>query len=199
MAVGAYGRNEEGQFFNDHLFQGGGQGAGLRTDGKSALLYPTSAANTPVEMFEIRTPMLVEEKTLIADSGGAGKQRGGLGQRVKVRKLFDDERPVLLSWHPQGLEMQYVGLHEGKAGHRADLIVEKAEGKKEGREVGSLVELTQPGESATIDLPGGAGFGKAEERKLEHVQHDFEEGYITGEGLAAYSCRLDENGKVERG
>jgi N-methylhydantoinase B/oxoprolinase/acetone carboxylase alpha subunit len=44
------------------MFSGGGEGANLRSDGKSGLLWPTSAANTSIEMFEIRIPMLVLEK-----------------------------------------------------------------------------------------------------------------------------------------
>ena len=48
-------------------------------------------------LFEARVPMLVVEKTYLADSGGAGKHRGGLGQRVRLRKLADDGLPTLVS------------------------------------------------------------------------------------------------------
>ena len=82
-----YGVEENGRLYSDHLFQGGGQGASAGSDGKSALLYPTSAANTSVEMFEARVPALVLRKELIVDSGGAGNFRGGLGQVISTRKL----------------------------------------------------------------------------------------------------------------
>src|SRR5206468_1834529 len=86
----AYGVGPDGRVYNDHLFQGGGQGASAHGDGKAALLWPTSAANTSVELFETRTPVLVLEKGLVADTGGAGRHRGGVGQVVRVRKLLDD-------------------------------------------------------------------------------------------------------------
>ena len=65
---------------------GGGQGGSAGTDGVSALLWPTSAANTSIELFEQRVPVLVVEKTYVADSAGPGRSRGGLGQRVTLRK-----------------------------------------------------------------------------------------------------------------
>ena len=71
-----YGIGPDGIFYSDHLFQGGGQGASERGDGHSALLYPTSAGNTSVELFETRVPVLVLEKAFIADSGGAGPAAG---------------------------------------------------------------------------------------------------------------------------
>ena len=50
-----------------------GQGGSQHGDGKSALLYPTSAANTSVELMEARAPVLVLEKSFVTDSGGAGR------------------------------------------------------------------------------------------------------------------------------
>ena len=94
VAVTVSGRDAHGAFYADHLFNGGGQGASAGADGKSGLLYPTSAANTAVEAFEARVPVLVEEKAFLPDSGGPGRSRGGLGQRVRFRKLHDDGLPT---------------------------------------------------------------------------------------------------------
>ena len=89
-----YGIGPAGIFYSDHLFQGGGQGAYEHGDGHSALLYPTSAGNTSVELFETRVPALVIEKAFMADSGGAGRRRGGLGQVISARKLENDGEAV---------------------------------------------------------------------------------------------------------
>jgi N-methylhydantoinase B/oxoprolinase/acetone carboxylase alpha subunit len=86
-SVTFYGVGPDGRTYNDHLFQSGGQGASSRSDGKSGLLWPTSAGNTSVDLFETRAPVLVIEKNYVADTGGAGRHRGGLGQVVRVRKL----------------------------------------------------------------------------------------------------------------
>lgn len=186
--AGVYGYDGIGRAFNDHLFQGGGQGAGGHGDGKSALLFPTSAANTSVEMFETRTPMLVECKELIPDSGGPGRHRGGLGQRVRVRKLADDGRPALVSLHPQGIEIDTPGLFGGGPGRRGAIRLEE-EGRPDlgHRQLGGLAELRRPSQRLTIELAGGSGYGIPAERSLEDLQRDLEEGYVTEPGKAAYT------------
>lgn len=69
-AINIYGHDAAGQIYADHFFTGGGQGASAGSDGKSALLHPTSAANTSIELMETRAPILVLEKSLVTDSGG---------------------------------------------------------------------------------------------------------------------------------
>ncbi|MBC7637407.1 MAG: hypothetical protein H7251_17610, partial [Acetobacteraceae bacterium] len=41
------------------------QGGSAHGDGKSALLYPTSASHTSIELMETRAPILVVEKSLV--------------------------------------------------------------------------------------------------------------------------------------
>ncbi len=86
--------------YSDHFFVGGGQGASAGADGKSALLWPTSGANTSVELMESRAPVLVLEKSLVPDSGGPDRFRGGLGVRTRLRKLYDDGLPMLDHYRP---------------------------------------------------------------------------------------------------
>lgn len=198
MGAGAYGTEPDGRRFNDHLFQGGGQGAGAHGDGKSALLWPTSAGNTAVELFEARTPLLVEEKALIPDSGGPGRHRGGLGQRVRVRKLYDDGRPALMSLHPQGMLVSTPGLFGGGPGRRADLVLEEAGRRVAGLALGGLVELRRPSQRLTIELAGGSGYGDPRERPLEWVQRDLDEGLVTPDGAAAYGCQVGPDGTARR-
>ena len=115
-AVNIYGRDQQGALYADHFFMGGGQGACSHSDGKSALLYPTSASNTSVELMETRAPVLVIEKSLVQDSGGAGRHRGGLGVRTQLRKLHDDGLPTLFSVYPEGVGISNEGLFGGQAG-----------------------------------------------------------------------------------
>ncbi len=186
MGAAFYGRDRDGRSFNDHLFQGGGQGAGESGDGKSSLLFPTSAANTSVEMFETRTPMLVECKELIPDSGGAGRRRGGLGQRVRVRKLYDDGQPAFVGLHPQGIEVDTPGHFGGRAGRRADISLEE-DGTLLGHQaLGGLAELRSASQRLTIELSGGSGYGDPRERPPEEVSRDLDEGLVTEKGAAGY-------------
>lgn len=179
MGAGAYGIDVDGTVYNDHLFQGGGQGAGSRGDGKNALLYPTSAGNTSIEMFETRTPLVVEEKALIPDSGGDGRHRGGLGQRVRVRKLRDDGRTALLSLHPQGMIVATPGLDGGRAGRRASVTFEGPDGRKVDVELDGMAELRTPADVCTIEMAGGSGFGDASERDPVARARDLAEGYVS--------------------
>ena len=72
VAVTVSGVTADGVLYADHLFMGGGQGASVHGDGKAGLLYPTSAANTAIEVFEARVPVLVEEKTFLTRQRRAG-------------------------------------------------------------------------------------------------------------------------------
>jgi 5-oxoprolinase (ATP-hydrolysing) len=198
MGVSAYGREPDGRTYNDHLFQGGGQGASAHGDGKSALLHPTSAANTSVEMFESRVPVLVEGKELIPDSGGAGRYRGGLGQRIRLRKLRDDGLPALMGLHPQGMLVDTPGLAGGEPGRRANVRLEEAGDRVEGAALGGLAELRRTAQLLTVELAGGSGYGDPAERPVEEVQRDLEEGLVTAEGAAAYGCEVDASGRVRR-
>jgi 5-oxoprolinase (ATP-hydrolysing)/N-methylhydantoinase A len=185
--AGAYGRDAAGRAFNDHLLLGGGQGASAHGDGKAALLYPTSAGNVSVEMFEQRTPLLVGAKELIPDSGGPGAHRGGLGQRLRLQKLHDDGLPVWVDAHPIGARVGQAGLHGGLPGCRARLrIVEEGRVVAE-PEWSELVELRSPAQEIVLETAGGSGYGEPARRRPEDLARDLREGYVTEAGAAAYA------------
>jgi N-methylhydantoinase B/oxoprolinase/acetone carboxylase alpha subunit len=157
-----------------------------------------------VELFECRTPLLVESKELVPDSGGPGRHRGGPGQRVSVRKLHDDGRPVQVGLLPQGVRVDTPGLFGGQAGRRGAIRFESAAGVRDtaaddGSELAGLVELREPGDRLALEMGGGSGSGAPAERPVEEVQADLDAGLVTEAGLAAYGCRLDESGRVARG
>src|SRR6201999_1991088 len=70
---------------------GGGSGARFDSDGMDAThVHVTNSLNYPTESLENEFPLLCEEYGLVVDSGGAGRQRGGLGIARQVRILYDD-------------------------------------------------------------------------------------------------------------
>ncbi|MGH2395705.1 MAG: hydantoinase B/oxoprolinase family protein [bacterium] len=193
----AYGRDGGGQTYNDHIMFGGGQGGGASGDGQAALMYPTSAGNVPVEMFEQRTPLLVERKEFIPDSGGAGFHRGGLGQRVVVRKLHDSDLPVIVTFAPHGMGSPVPGLLGGRPGGQAiSKISGAAAGTRE--DIVQLVELRDPSDMIRLEAAGGSGYGDPRARPLELITRDLIEGYITQKGLAAYGARIVDGAVVRR-
>jgi 5-oxoprolinase (ATP-hydrolysing)/N-methylhydantoinase A len=178
---------------------GGGQGGSEAGDGVSALLWPTSAANTSIELFEQRVPVLVTEKVYLPDSGGPGRHRGGLGQRVSVRKLDSDGLPTLASVYPEGVGIEVPGLFGGKPGRSALGVVRDASGaviKDCG--TGQLVSTTTDQEIVEVCLSGGSGFGSPYERALNLIARDLAEGYVTAEAAVRdYGVVIGSGGKLD--
>ncbi|MCX7685097.1 MAG: hydantoinase B/oxoprolinase family protein [Acetobacteraceae bacterium] len=199
VAVGLYGRDASGRLYSDHLFMGGGQGASAAGDGKSSLLWPTSAANTSIELFEQRVPVLVEEKSYIPDSGGAGRHRGGLGQVVRLRKLRADGLPTLAAMYPEGVGVASPGLFGGEAGGGAWAGVRAPDGSLlRDCGTGELVTLTSPEEIAELRLAGGAGYGDPRQRDLAAIAADLADGYVTPDAARRrYGVVLREDGTLD--
>lgn len=189
MAADIYGQDNQGNFYSDMLFCGGGQGGSARADGHSALLYPTSAANTSIEMIESRAPVLVLEKTYVTDSGGAGRHRGGLGQRVRLRKRDADQQPMQVAVFPEGAKHPISGLHGGHHGGLASGRVLDVHGKvllECGG--GRLVELQGPEQIVELVLAGGAGYGNAAERDPAALARDQQLGFVSEDGARHDYC-----------
>jgi 5-oxoprolinase (ATP-hydrolysing)/N-methylhydantoinase A len=197
VAVPVYGVAADGRTFNDHLFMGGGQGAWHDGDGKSGLMWPTSAANTPIELFEARTPTMVVEKAYLPDSGGPGATRGGLGQIVRFQRLYDDARPILAGVYPEGMSIAYPGLAGGQAGGSVRATVRTGAGAED-LGTGRLVTLERAGDEVEILLAGGAGFGDPHARSYDAIDRDLEEGYVTSERAARDYAVVVVGGRVDR-
>ena len=185
VAMTVYGKDTTGATYSDMLFSGGGQGANAGSDGKSGLLYPTSAANTSIEMIETRAPIVVMEKAFVPDSGGAGEHRGGLAQRVRLRKRDDDGLPMLVSVYPEGVGLNIAGLHGGQPGLSARGVVQDANGQVvHDCGAGELVTLQRTDEFVVLTLAGGSGYGDPGARSPSAVAHDVAMGWITPQGAA---------------
>jgi N-methylhydantoinase B len=76
-----YGKRNEGRPWHSVIIRGGGMGASSVNDGNYVYIFPANGANTPVEIFESDTPLIVGNRELLSNSGGPGRMKGGLGQR----------------------------------------------------------------------------------------------------------------------
>jgi N-methylhydantoinase B len=184
-----YGRRKDGKPWHSVIIRGGGMGAGATCDGNYVYIFPANGANTPVEIFESDTPLIVEKRELLTDSGGPGKMKGGLGKR-EVFKVPDDRHapipPVNLGIQAGRYVYPANGLFDGKPGARAQFLVNGGPGNSYG-----LTQMTN-GDVATIDAPGGGGYGDPLERDPEMVLSDVIEGYVSIEGArAGYGVVID--------
>jgi 5-oxoprolinase (ATP-hydrolysing)/N-methylhydantoinase A len=133
-------------------------------------------------MIETRAPIVVMEKAFIMDSGGAGKHRGGLAQRVRLRKRDDDGLPMLVSVYPEGVGLNIAGLHGGKSGLSARGVVENAVGQLlHDCGAGELVTLSRTEEYVVLTLAGGSGYGDPAERGASDQAHDLAMGWVSPE------------------
>jgi 5-oxoprolinase (ATP-hydrolysing)/N-methylhydantoinase A len=180
VAINIYGREANGAVYADHFFMGAGQGASQHSDGKSALLYPTSAANTSVELMEARAPVLVLEKSFVTDSGGPGAHRGGCGVRTRLRKLYDDGLPTLASVYPEGVGVTVTGLHGGMPGGGVrGVVLDPAGNVTHDCGTGELVTLTRTDQIVEVQLAGGSGFGDPRARSATLVEEDVAEDIVS--------------------
>lgn len=171
-----YGKRSDGRQWHSVIVRPGGMGASSISDGNYVYFFPANAANTPVEIFENDTPLIVEKRELIVDSCGPGKTKGGLGKRV-VFKVPDDKYAPL---PPVNVGMQAgrfihppEGLFGGKPGANAQFLVNEVPGNPYG-----LTQLN-PGDVMILDTPGGGGYGNPLDREPEMVERDVMEGYVS--------------------
>ncbi|MBA4416768.1 MAG: hydantoinase [Syntrophus sp. (in: bacteria)] len=186
-----YGKRKDGKPWHSVIIRGGGMGAGAANDGNYVYIFPANGANTPVEIFENDTPLIVEKRELLADSGGIGRMKGGLGKRELFR-IPDDEYapipPVNLGIQAGRFLYPAEGLFDGKSGTKAQFLVNGTPGNSYG-----LTQL-KPGDRVIIDAPGGGGYGNPLEREPEMVARDVIEGYISIESARNdYSVAIDPN------
>lgn len=173
-----YGTRGNGEPFHTVLIRGGGMGAGASRDGAGCFIFPANGANTPVEILESDSPLIVECRELLPDSGGAGAQRGAPGRR-EVFRVPDDEYaprpPVHLGIQSGRFRLPPEGLSGGKPGAKAQFLVNGKPGNPYG-----LTRL-RPGDVVVMDAAGGAGYGDPLKRDREALERDLREGKVSAE------------------
>lgn len=163
----------------------GGQGGRYGHDGNDTLSFPSNCSVTPVEMFERAVPVLVEEKDLICDSGGAGQFRGGLGQRVTLRNISG--RPMHIYLGSERVRHPCFGVRGGRPG-RAGAVL------RDGEPVGPKGKIPlAPDGRLTLETPGGGGWGDPARRSPDMVAQDLRQGLVSpAQARAVYG--YDESG-----
>ncbi|MDP6805331.1 MAG: hydantoinase B/oxoprolinase family protein [Rhodospirillales bacterium] len=175
-------------FINMNIF-GGGWGAKPHGDGESAVVSVCqgNVRNAPVEVQEAYYPVFIEHHELRTDSGGPGRERGGLGVELAVRgkqDLFFNSQFQRTRMPPWGL----AGGHE--AAPNEAFVVEQDGGKRNVVQVSD--HRVSPSELVVMRTGGGGGFGAPHERAADRVAEDVRRGYVSVEAAkAAYGVVVD--------
>lgn len=152
---------------------GGGMGARPNKDGKDGVqVHITNTSNLPVESIEQEYPLRVEEYSLIQDSGGAGRFRGGMGLRRVVTPV---NHACVFNGAGERFRYQPWGLFGGKAGGSGQFLIRDAEGERRLDDKPDKVPIDVD-DRIVIETPGAGGYGAPEERSAEAVAHDLRSG-----------------------
>jgi N-methylhydantoinase B len=171
-----YGKRHNGKTWHTMIIRGGGLGASSRIDGHHCAIFPANGANTPVEILESDTPLLVEARELVCDSGGPGRMRGGLGRRM-VFRVPDDEYaplpPVTIAVQAGRFQYPPQGIFGGRSGAKAQFLHNGQAADPSG------LTFCQPGDVVEFYSAGGGGYGDPLEREPEAVARDVRLGYVS--------------------
>ena len=133
----------------------------------------------PIEVFENQVPMLVTEKALVPDTGGAGKFRGGSAQRIGFRSLADSA--ISMAIKHERIRFPPRGLLGGMAGSPGRDLVNGEQIQPKSR------TMLAPGDEIVFQTPGGGGLHPPGERSQDMIQADLESGLVTREkAIEAY-------------
>ncbi|HVO53292.1 MAG TPA: hydantoinase B/oxoprolinase family protein [Solirubrobacterales bacterium] len=201
MVITIAGERPDRSFWVSSEPTAGGWGAHGRDDGESALISLANGAfkNIPVEVYESKYPVQIDEFAIRTDSGGPGRLRGGCGVRRTYRLLED----ASLSLWLERSRTPAWGLAGGSAGAGPDCQTDGPAGHWQGLKVNRL-EL--PAQTViTLQTGGGGGFGDPLQRDPERVCEDVRRGLVSARAARErYGVALDphtlevEPGETER-
>jgi N-methylhydantoinase B len=166
-----------GKRFVAQSIEGGGWGGRPFEDGPSAsvTVCQGDVRNSPIEVLERKFPIVVEERALRVDSGGAGKFRGGLGHQYRVRNLV----PGAWNLRQSGRQFNPAwGLWGGHNGAPSERLARPA-GAPEFVNVESYSYEVAPQSQILVRSGGGGGWGDPLQRDPSLVLRDVADGFIS--------------------
>jgi N-methylhydantoinase B/oxoprolinase/acetone carboxylase alpha subunit len=170
-------RNGEAWALHQHAF--GGMGGRPGADGLAAVSFPYNVRNVSIEWSETETPVLFVRRELIADSGGGGRWRGGLGEELAlmVEPTADVAPGVPLVLSGSAGRTRYPA--QGVAGGRPGSLGWIAVNDKPIAPTSAPDLRFMPGDLVRLKTPGGAGHGDPMQRTEAEVTADLTDGYVT--------------------
>ncbi|MDE0163957.1 MAG: hydantoinase B/oxoprolinase family protein [Bryobacterales bacterium] len=170
--IGFGGRDpRSGEYYCFYETMAGGYGGRHGSDGPDAVqTHVQNTQNAPVEETERNYPVRINQYSLLADSEGAGRFRGGLGLRREYEFVGHEPLFTILA---DRTRFPPWGLFQGQDGRRASyaLLTNGSE-----TDLGSKATVTVPeGSVVRMETCGGGGYGPPWERDPELVLRDVQQ------------------------
>ena len=177
--------------FSTVIFHCGGAGARPEKDGLSATAFPSGVRTIPVEATESIAPVVFYRREFREGSGGAGKQRGGLGQIIELGGAGAASIALLCNF--ERVRNPARGRNGGGPGAPGEVAL------RSGRPIRPKGRQTVPSRDAIrLHLPGGGGFGDPRTRDPQRVLDDVLDGLITVEDARRdYGVSVDARGQID--
>ena len=187
------GYDKDGEWFQ--LFQIGfggipGRPFGDGPDGHS--LWP-GFTNVPNEFLEAYFPLRIDRYETIADSGGAGLNRGGNGISIQYNFLqngtisIHDDRWFTYPW----------GVNGGNPGMRSTKTLVRKDGERQVLPSKCDNIEVKVGDVLIYNTWGGGGWGNPLERDADLVAREVRQGLVSVEGARSYGVVLDDENTVD--
>jgi N-methylhydantoinase B len=178
MAQAGFGSLDEvaGKYVCFYDTFAGGYGGRSASDGPDAVqAHGQNTENAPIEETELNYPVRIPRLSLVEDSDGAGRHRGGLGLRKDYRFDLPTTFTILADRDKRGPH----GVFGGLPGRKAEYVL--ISGGRETRLSSKVTLELAPGDVVSCRTCGGGGYGPPAERDPELVARDVREGKVGAE------------------
>ena len=197
-SIGVLSGVHNGKPFVNEVYLGCTGGAGTPySDGWLTILHVGNAGmcyQDSIEIDELRQPIFVHARRLIADSEGPGRFRGALG-------AYSEFSPIgcrmTVAYVSDGNINPANGARGGMQGGRSAQFVRRRDGSLDPAPAIAEMEI-DPDEAMVSISCGGGGYGPPRERDPDRVAHDVREGWVSRDRAATlYGVVLTAETKVD--
>ena len=166
-----------GRGFVVQSIEGGGWGGRPFEDGESATVTVCQGdvRNASIEGIELKCPVIVQQRGLRQDSGGAGKFRSGLGMEVRVKNLVEGRWNLA---RPHRSQCPPWGLWGGKPGTNEEKFI-RLPSEKEFQDIDANRVPVPADTQVLLNTGTGGGWGDPLERDPAVVAWDVLEGFVS--------------------
>ena len=154
-----------------------GFGAHAGGDGEDGIMHLSEPGcrNNPVEVLEIKAPMMIDRYGYRPDTGGPGKHRGGVGIS-RVYRFLAPATAIAILYKTVSPPW---GINGGKEADPNHVMIDP--GTEQEQRKGSSYNFLEAGQVLANNTGGGGGWGNPFERDPALVAKDVRNGFVSVE------------------